>query len=41
MYADGGLNMTTWEAQWLEHRLISEGPGNKLLLGVFSLKVVV
>ena len=33
MYVDGGLNRTTWEAQWLEHRLISEGRGIKLLLG--------
>ena len=37
MYVYGGLNMTTWEVQWLEHQLNSEGPP-----GVgFSLKVVV
>ena len=36
MYVDGGLNWTSWEAQCLEHRLISEAPP-----GVgFSLKVV-
>ena len=33
MYVDGGLNRTTWEAQRLEHRFISEGRGIKLLLG--------
>ena len=32
MYVYGGLNMTTWEALWLEHRLISEGRGIKHLL---------
>ena len=42
MYVYGGLNITTWEAQWLEHRLIIEGRGVKLLLGWdFPLKVVV
>ena len=33
VYVYGGLNSTTWEAQWLEHRLISEGRGIKLVLG--------
>ena len=33
MYVYGGLNMTTWEAQCLEHRLISEGREIMLLLG--------
>ena len=33
MYVYGGLNITTLEAQWLEHRLINEGRGIKLLLG--------
>ena len=34
MYVDDGLKRTTWEAQWLEHRLISEGRGIKLILVV-------
>ena len=33
MYVDGGLKKTTWEAQLLEHQLIREGRGIKLLLG--------
>ena len=33
VYVDGGLNRTTWEAQWLEHQLISKSRGIKLLLG--------
>ena len=33
MYVDGGLSRTTWEAQWLEHRLTSEGRQIKLFLG--------
>ena len=33
VYVYDGLNMTTWEAQWLEHRLNSEGRGIKLLIG--------
>ena len=32
MYVYGGLNMITWEAQWLDYQLISEGRGIKLLL---------
>ena len=33
MYVDGCLKRSIWEAQWLEHRLISEGHGIKLPLG--------
>ena len=38
VYVDGGLKRTTWVAQWLEHRLISEGRGFKLLVWDFSLR---
>ena len=33
MYEYGGLNMTTCEAQWLEHGLISEGLGTSSSCG--------
>ena len=42
MYVYGGLNITTLEAQWLEHRLINEGSWDQTPPGVgFSLKVLV